>query len=169
MFSNKPNYVKLRTNLRLCINRLKLLEKKKSEIFLFIKLLQWNICIYLFYIYLCILYYCNNTTIRTIELGAFFSIDDSAKLTVTSSALLWMDKSLKWASLVTLQSQKALVTEVAILWLWQEYDWNHLSKQFWFYWDLKGSTSQSLWNYLIWDSIFQRRWHWRHVAKLLIT
>lgn len=31
MFSNKPNYVKLRTNLRLCINRLKLLEKKKTE------------------------------------------------------------------------------------------------------------------------------------------
>jgi len=32
MFANKPNYVKLRTNLRLCINRLKLLEKKKTEL-----------------------------------------------------------------------------------------------------------------------------------------
>ena len=31
MFSSKPNYTKLKTNLRLCINRLKLLEKKKSE------------------------------------------------------------------------------------------------------------------------------------------
>lgn len=118
-------------------------RRRKVRFFFLSSFLQWNICIYLFYIYLCILYYCNNTTIRTIELGAFFSIDDSAKLTVTSSALLWMDKSLKWASLVTLQSQKALVTEVAILWLWQEYDWNHLSKQFWFYWDLKGSTSLS--------------------------
>lgn len=32
MFSSKPNFLKLRTNLRLCINRLKLLEKKKSEL-----------------------------------------------------------------------------------------------------------------------------------------
>jgi len=31
MFSSGPNYSKLKTNLRLCINRLKLLEKKKSE------------------------------------------------------------------------------------------------------------------------------------------
>jgi len=31
MFSSGPNYNKLKTNLRLCINRLKLLEKKKSE------------------------------------------------------------------------------------------------------------------------------------------
>lgn len=31
MFSSGPNYTKLKTNLRLCINRLKLLEKKKSE------------------------------------------------------------------------------------------------------------------------------------------
>lgn len=33
MFGSKhPNYTKLRTNLRLCINRLKLLEKKKAEL-----------------------------------------------------------------------------------------------------------------------------------------
>lgn len=32
MFSSGPNYVKLKTNLRLAINRLKLLEKKKSEL-----------------------------------------------------------------------------------------------------------------------------------------
>ena len=31
MFSSGANYNKLKTNLRLCINRLKLLEKKKSE------------------------------------------------------------------------------------------------------------------------------------------
>lgn len=31
MFSSGPNYNKLKTNLRLAINRLKLLEKKKSE------------------------------------------------------------------------------------------------------------------------------------------
>ena len=31
MFSSGPNYNKLKTNLRLSINRLKLLEKKKSE------------------------------------------------------------------------------------------------------------------------------------------
>jgi len=31
MFSSGANYTKLKTNLRLCINRLKLLEKKKSE------------------------------------------------------------------------------------------------------------------------------------------
>jgi len=31
MFSSGPNYTKLKTNLRLAINRLKLLEKKKSE------------------------------------------------------------------------------------------------------------------------------------------
>lgn len=31
MFSSGPNYTKLKTNLRLCINRLKLLEKKKAE------------------------------------------------------------------------------------------------------------------------------------------
>lgn len=32
MFSSGPNYNKLKTNLRLSVNRLKLLEKKKSEI-----------------------------------------------------------------------------------------------------------------------------------------
>lgn len=32
MFKSGPNYTKLKTNLRLCINRLKLLEKKKTEI-----------------------------------------------------------------------------------------------------------------------------------------
>jgi len=32
MFSSGPNYSKLKTNLRLVINRLKLLEKKKSEL-----------------------------------------------------------------------------------------------------------------------------------------
>merc|ERR1712076_126979 len=31
MFSSGPNYNKLKTNLKLCINRLKLLEKKKTE------------------------------------------------------------------------------------------------------------------------------------------
>lgn len=32
MFSSGPNYTKLKTNLRLAITRLKLLEKKKSEL-----------------------------------------------------------------------------------------------------------------------------------------
>lgn len=32
MFSSGPNYVKLKTHLRLAVNRLKLLEKKKSEL-----------------------------------------------------------------------------------------------------------------------------------------
>lgn len=32
MFSSSPNYTKLKTNLRLAVNRLKLLEKKKSEL-----------------------------------------------------------------------------------------------------------------------------------------
>lgn len=32
MFSSGPNYSKLKTNLRLAITRLKLLEKKKSEL-----------------------------------------------------------------------------------------------------------------------------------------
>ncbi|XP_013381038.1 IST1 homolog [Lingula anatina] len=32
MFKSGPNYNKLKTNLRLCINRLKLLEKKKAEL-----------------------------------------------------------------------------------------------------------------------------------------
>ena len=32
MFSSGPNYTKLKTNLRLAINRLKLLEKKKMEL-----------------------------------------------------------------------------------------------------------------------------------------
>ncbi|KAB7496758.1 IST1-like protein [Armadillidium nasatum] len=32
MFSSGPNYSKLKTNLRLAINRLKLLEKKKTEL-----------------------------------------------------------------------------------------------------------------------------------------
>lgn len=32
MFSNAPNYTKLKTNLRLSLNRLKLLEKKKMEL-----------------------------------------------------------------------------------------------------------------------------------------
>lgn len=32
MFSNQPNYTKLKTNLRLCVSRLKLLEKKKTEL-----------------------------------------------------------------------------------------------------------------------------------------
>lgn len=32
MFSNAPNYTKLKTNLRLSLNRLKLLEKKKTEL-----------------------------------------------------------------------------------------------------------------------------------------
>lgn len=31
MFSSGPNYNKLKTNLRLAVNRLKLLEKKKTE------------------------------------------------------------------------------------------------------------------------------------------
>lgn len=31
MFKSGPNYTKLKTNLRLIINRLKLLEKKKTE------------------------------------------------------------------------------------------------------------------------------------------
>ena len=31
MFSSGPNYNKLKTNLRLAVNRLKLLEKKKVE------------------------------------------------------------------------------------------------------------------------------------------
>lgn len=32
MFTPKPNYTKLKTNLRLAINRLQLLEKKKTEL-----------------------------------------------------------------------------------------------------------------------------------------
>lgn len=32
MFASNPSYTKLKTNLRLAVNRLKLLEKKKSEI-----------------------------------------------------------------------------------------------------------------------------------------
>lgn len=32
MFSSGPNYTKLKTNLKLAQNRLKLLEKKKTEI-----------------------------------------------------------------------------------------------------------------------------------------
>ena len=32
MFSSNPNYTKLKTHLRLAINRLKLLEKKKTEL-----------------------------------------------------------------------------------------------------------------------------------------
>ena len=32
MFSSGPSYAKLKTNLRLSINRLKLLEKKKAEL-----------------------------------------------------------------------------------------------------------------------------------------
>lgn len=32
MFSSGPNYNKLKTNLRLAVNRLKLLEKKKTEL-----------------------------------------------------------------------------------------------------------------------------------------
>ncbi|KAA0188375.1 hypothetical protein HAZT_HAZT007275, partial [Hyalella azteca] len=32
MFSSGPSYAKLKTNLRLSINRLKLLEKKKTEL-----------------------------------------------------------------------------------------------------------------------------------------
>lgn len=32
MFSSGPNYNKLKTNLRLAISRLKLLEKKKTEL-----------------------------------------------------------------------------------------------------------------------------------------
>ena len=32
MFSSGPNYAKLKTNLRLAVNRLKLLEKKKTEL-----------------------------------------------------------------------------------------------------------------------------------------
>lgn len=32
MFSSSPNYTKLKTNLRLALNRLKLLEKKKTEL-----------------------------------------------------------------------------------------------------------------------------------------
>lgn len=32
MFSSSPNYTKLKTNLRLAIARLKLLEKKKAEL-----------------------------------------------------------------------------------------------------------------------------------------
>lgn len=32
MFSSSPNYTKLKTNLRLAISRLKLLQKKKTEL-----------------------------------------------------------------------------------------------------------------------------------------
>lgn len=32
MFSSGPNYMKLKTNLRLAISRLKLLQKKKTEL-----------------------------------------------------------------------------------------------------------------------------------------
>lgn len=32
MFSSSPNYTKLKTHLRLSINRLKLMEKKKTEL-----------------------------------------------------------------------------------------------------------------------------------------
>lgn len=32
MFSSGPNYTKLKTNLRLAISRLKLLQKKKTEL-----------------------------------------------------------------------------------------------------------------------------------------
>lgn len=32
MFSSGPNYTKLKTHLRLAINRLKLIEKKKTEL-----------------------------------------------------------------------------------------------------------------------------------------
>lgn len=32
MFSSSPNYTKLKTHLRLAINRLKLIEKKKTEL-----------------------------------------------------------------------------------------------------------------------------------------
>lgn len=32
MFSSNPNYTKLKTHLRLAINRLKLIEKKKTEL-----------------------------------------------------------------------------------------------------------------------------------------
>lgn len=32
MFSSGPNYSKLKTHLRLAVNRLKLLEKKKTEL-----------------------------------------------------------------------------------------------------------------------------------------
>lgn len=32
MFSSGPNYIKLKTHLRLAVNRLKLLEKKKTEL-----------------------------------------------------------------------------------------------------------------------------------------
>lgn len=32
MFSSGPNYTKLKTHLRLAVNRLKLLEKKKTEL-----------------------------------------------------------------------------------------------------------------------------------------
>lgn len=32
MFESGPNYTKLKTNLRLAVNRLKLLEKKKTEL-----------------------------------------------------------------------------------------------------------------------------------------
>lgn len=32
MFASGPNYTKLKTNLRLALNRLKLLEKKKTEL-----------------------------------------------------------------------------------------------------------------------------------------
>lgn len=32
MFASGPNYTKLKTNLRLSVNRLKLLEKKKTEL-----------------------------------------------------------------------------------------------------------------------------------------
>lgn len=32
MFSSGPNYTKLKTHLRLSINRLKLMEKKKTEL-----------------------------------------------------------------------------------------------------------------------------------------
>ncbi len=32
MFDSGPNYAKLKTNLRLAVNRLKLLEKKKTEL-----------------------------------------------------------------------------------------------------------------------------------------
>ena len=43
MFSSKPNYTKLKTNLRLCINRLKLLEKKKSEMAMKSRKVDWSL------------------------------------------------------------------------------------------------------------------------------
>ena len=42
MFSSGPNYTKLKTNLRLCINRLKLLEKKKSEMAMKSRKVNWS-------------------------------------------------------------------------------------------------------------------------------